>query len=133
MEPVYLAGIRALGILDKIVTGPFFRLTENAKSVLDLNSHLQEMQKCFEQWSQDTSPLLEGETLFNEEVVPIHHDEMYESLFKEQSEQLETLTQEALVTVSLNRQKRYTVKLFYKLNLVILTIRYKILVTRSDF
>lgn len=96
MEPVYLTGIRALGILDKIVTGPFFRLTENAKSVLDLNPHLQQMQKCFEQWSQDASPLLEGETLFNEEVVPIHRNEMYESLFKEQSEQLETFTQKAL-------------------------------------
>ena len=96
MEPVYLTGISALGILDKIVTGPFFRLTENAKSVLDLNPHLQQMQKCFEQWSQDASPLLEGETLFNEEVVPIHRNEMYESLFKEQSEQLETFTQKAL-------------------------------------
>ena len=96
VEPVYLTGIRALGILDKIVTGPFFRLTENAKSVLDLNPHLQQMQKCLEQWSQDATPLLEGETLFNEEVVPIHSYEMYESLFKEQSEQLETLTQEAL-------------------------------------
>lgn len=54
------------------------------------------MQKRFEQWSQDASPLLEGETLFDEQVVPIHRDEMYESLFKEQSVQLETLTQEAL-------------------------------------
>lgn len=54
------------------------------------------MQKRFEQWSQDTSPLLEGETLFDEQVVPIHRDEMYESLFKEQSVQLETLPQEAL-------------------------------------
>lgn len=96
VEPVYLAGIRALGILDKIVTGPFFRLTENAKSVLDLNPHLQQMQKCFEKGSQDASPLLKGETLFNEEVVPIHHDEMYKSLSKEQSELLETFTQEAL-------------------------------------
>ena len=33
VEPVYLAGIRALGILA-------------------LNPHLQQMQKCFEQWSQ---------------------------------------------------------------------------------
>ena len=34
VEPVYLAGVRALGILDKIVTGPFFRLTETATSFL---------------------------------------------------------------------------------------------------
>ena len=34
--------------------------------------------------------------MFDEQVVPIRQDEMYESLFKEQSVQLETLTQEAL-------------------------------------
>ena len=44
VEPVYLAGVRALGILDKIVTGPFFRLTETATSVLELNPHLKRMQ-----------------------------------------------------------------------------------------
>ena len=40
VEPVYLAGVRAYGILDKIVTGPFFRLTETATFVLACNPHL---------------------------------------------------------------------------------------------
>ena len=35
VELVYLAGVRALGILDKVVTGPFFRLTERATSEAD--------------------------------------------------------------------------------------------------
>ena len=96
VEPVYLAGVRALGILHKIVTGPFFRLTENTKSVLELNPHLKRMQECFEKWSADSSPLLEGATLFDEEIVPIHRDDMFDSLFQEQGVQLETLTQEAL-------------------------------------
>ena len=48
VEPVYLAAVRALGILDKIVTVPFFRLTENTKSILELNPHLKRMQECFE-------------------------------------------------------------------------------------
>ena len=96
VEPVYLAGVRALGILDKIVTGPFFRLTETATSVLDLNPHLKRMQECFEQWSMDASPLLEGATLFDEDIVPVHQDDIFDSLFPEQSVQLETLTQEAL-------------------------------------
>lgn len=96
VEPAYLAGVRALGILDKIVTGPFFRLTEKTKSVLELNPHLKRMQECFEQWSVDSSPLLEGATLFDEDIVPIHRDDMCDGLFEEQSVQLETLTQEAL-------------------------------------
>ena len=95
VEPVYLARVRALGILDKIVTGPFFRLTETAMSVLKLNPHLKRMQECFEQWSTDASPLLDGASLFDKDV-PIHRDDMFDSLFQEQSVQLETLTQEAL-------------------------------------
>ena len=54
------------------------------------------MQECFEQWSMDASPLLEGATLFDEDIVPIHQDDIFDSLFQEQSVQLETLTQEAL-------------------------------------
>ena len=54
------------------------------------------MQECFEQWSMDASPLLEGATLFDEDIVPIHRDDIFDSLFQEQSVQLETLTQEAL-------------------------------------
>ena len=96
VEPVYLAGVRALGILDKIVTGPFFRLTETATSALELNPHLKRMQECVEQWSMDASPLLEGATPFDEDIVPIHRANIFDSLFQEQSVQLETLTQEAL-------------------------------------
>ena len=79
-------------------------LTENAKSVLQLNPHLKRMQECFEQWSTDASPLLEGATLFDEDIVPIHRDELFDSLFQEQSVQLETLTQEALEIILFERQ-----------------------------
>ena len=95
-EAVNLAGIRALGILDKVVTGPFFRIAENASSVLDLNPFLERMQAKFQEWSQDASLLLEGETLFDEAAVPIHRDEVYDSLFAGQEVQVEVLTQEAL-------------------------------------
>lgn len=54
------------------------------------------MQECFEQWSMDASPLLEGATLFDEEIIPIHRNDIFDSLFQEESVQLETLTQEVL-------------------------------------
>ena len=91
-----MAGIRALGILDKVVTGPFFRVAENASSVQDLNPFLKRMQAKFQEWSQDASPLLKGETLFDEAAVPIHRDEVYDSLFAGQEVQVEVLTQEVL-------------------------------------
>ena len=44
-EPVYLAGIRALGIIDKVITGPFWRLLERkGTSILDTNMYLHQMQ-----------------------------------------------------------------------------------------
>ena len=86
-------------MLDKIVTGPFFRLTERTTSVLELNPHLKRRQECFEKWSKDASLLLDREILFEEDTVAIHKDDMYKRLFAEQSEQLDTLTQEALELV----------------------------------
>ena len=54
-EAVDLAGIQALGILHKVVNGPFFRVAENESSVLDLNPFLEKMQTKFKEWSQDAS------------------------------------------------------------------------------
>jgi E1A/CREB-binding protein len=36
-NPVYLAGCRALGIIDKLLTGPLWRIIENVEHILDLN------------------------------------------------------------------------------------------------
>jgi E1A/CREB-binding protein len=36
-NPVYLAGCRALGIIDKLLTGPLWRIIENEEHILDLN------------------------------------------------------------------------------------------------
>ena len=50
-EKIYLAGARALGIIDKICTGPFYRLLSEVDNILELNPHLEKMHSCFEKWA----------------------------------------------------------------------------------
>ena len=96
-EPAYLAGIRALGIIDKVITGPYWRLLETKGGIYDLNTHLHQMKITMEAWSKDASPLLSvGETLFNPDVVQMHQDEIYQKLFEPTSPLIESLTQLAL-------------------------------------
>ncbi|KAJ8375537.1 hypothetical protein SKAU_G00061170 [Synaphobranchus kaupii] len=94
----HLAGVRALGIVDKMVTGPFWRLiSQQGNNILSLNHHLLNMKIHFERWSQDASSLLEGEALFSEDIVEVHKDKLYEELFRESGDdEFQIMTQEAL-------------------------------------
>ena len=38
------AGCRALGVIDKLVTGPYWRKCETAENILDLKSVIEEIQ-----------------------------------------------------------------------------------------
>jgi E1A/CREB-binding protein len=96
-EPVYKAGIRALGLIDKVVTGPFWRLIETVPNVLALNTHLHQLKIHLEAWSKDASPVLAGEYVFSEEHVQIKKDSVYESLVAPSEDPVfESYTQMAL-------------------------------------
>lgn len=94
-EKVYTSSLRALGIIDKIITGPFWRVIEKTENILDLNPVLLNMKLNLQDLSQDASPLLEGHLIFPEESV--HKDEVYDSLFENTDDAVfETYTQMAL-------------------------------------
>uniref|UniRef100_A0A8W8MPP0 Uncharacterized protein n=1 Tax=Magallana gigas TaxID=29159 RepID=A0A8W8MPP0_MAGGI len=94
-EKVYTSSLRALGIIDKIITGPFWRVIEKTENILDLNPVLLNMKLNLQDLSQDASPLLEGHLVFPEESV--HKDEVYDSLFENTNDAIfETYTQMAL-------------------------------------
>ena len=78
---VYLAQIRALGIIDKVVTGPFWRLVEAAPNILSLNDPLNHMLTKLKAWAVNASPILEQAPLFPD--IDIHNDDMYDELFQE--------------------------------------------------
>ena len=97
-QKVYLAHLRALGIVGQIITSPFWRLVEGTKSILDLNEHLQHMLDQLKLWASDATTLMEGKVLF--EQVEVRRDKIYEDLFKNSEDaEMETYTQVALEMV----------------------------------
>ena len=80
-----LAGVRALGILHKHFTEPFWRMIENPKiHVIDLKVHIQTAYNTLEKWKEDSSPLLQTNLshVFCVNGVPIlpQKDCVYEAL-----------------------------------------------------
>ena len=59
--PEFWAGCRALGLVNKFVTGPFWRLLESEVTITQMNDRYQNMVDHFEEWSRDASSLLTGE------------------------------------------------------------------------
>ena len=53
-----IAGCRALGIIDKLVTGPYWQKCETVENIIDLNLVIEEMQRNCLQWSEISSTLL---------------------------------------------------------------------------
>ena len=94
---VHLAELRALGIIDKLVTGPFWRVVNKVDNILQLNTSLFKIKECFEKWCVDASELMEGKPLFDEDDVPIHKDDVYEALFiPTEDPDFDSITQQAL-------------------------------------
>ena len=62
--PAYISGCRALGLINKFVTGPLWRLLESGIHILDMNQHYQRMEKLFSDLSVDASPFLAGNLCF---------------------------------------------------------------------
>ena len=60
----YVVGIRALGIIDKVVTGPFWRHLESSSvSILEMSETYSKMKNKFEEWSEDTQVVMDNEEL----------------------------------------------------------------------
>ncbi|XP_077869048.1 uncharacterized protein LOC144360010 [Saccoglossus kowalevskii] len=94
---VYIAELRALGIIDKVVTGPYWRITEKVEGILGMNKHLLQMKMMLERWSKDAAPVLDGELMFSEDDAEVHRDHLYEKLFAETSDaELDSMTIQAL-------------------------------------
>jgi E1A/CREB-binding protein len=77
------AGIRALGIVNKIITGPYWRVLEAKGNILDLTPYLYQMKLSFDRF--------EGEILFSD--ITIHKDEIYNELFRPTNDEVELTIQ----------------------------------------
>ncbi|VDI51116.1 Hypothetical predicted protein [Mytilus galloprovincialis] len=92
---VFIAGSRAMGMLDKLVTAPFWKILEQEGSILDINNHLLQMKLCLSQWAADGSEPFSGALMYD--VSLLDKDDLYNELFKETNDpQLDSFTQIAL-------------------------------------
>ena len=92
----YIAGCKALGIIDKVVTGPLWRhLVQSNTSILEMSDVYTRMEKKFEEWGQDAQGIIERQQhLFDED----HHENIVAgSLFAPTSE--DSMVQEVLQLV----------------------------------
>ena len=60
---IYLAGFRSLGIFNKLVSGPLFRLLEEEGHMFELNNVRLQLKLLSECCSENSSVLLEGDSL----------------------------------------------------------------------
>ena len=98
-ERLFIAGARALGIVNKLVTGPLYRKVVEAGHIFDLNDMWVNLLEYLEQNSANASEMMRGETFYAPAFLS--KDEVYFELFKETTGPLlDTLTQECLELMS---------------------------------
>ena len=69
--PEYLAGCRALGLVNKVITGPLWRVLGTPDiSILDMNEYLQMLIAHLDLWSLDASEVLAGEAVLYPDFPP---------------------------------------------------------------
>ena len=93
-EPLHVAGCRALGLIDKIVTGPLWRqLQESASSILKMGDIYCKMKDKFDLWSDDPHGVVEGTAILVDGMI-VHQDDVWSALCS--SNDTDVLTQEIL-------------------------------------
>ena len=93
----FIAGCRALGLVNKFLTGPLWRLLVKVKNVLTLNKYYQRIEEISIQISEDATEFLKGNvTFFNDfEDGLMTKDHIYDCLMQP-SEKYDDLTKQIL-------------------------------------
>jgi len=77
--PQYLAGCKALGIINKYISGPLWRKLESKISITEMSRAYQDMYDKFKEWANDSSDLLTGNDLLFPDI-PLKGDVLTELL-----------------------------------------------------
>ena len=83
-SPHLISGCRALGILDKLINGPFWRhLQTSTVSILEMSKTYTTMKQKFERWSENAQCVLENQKSFLfEDLTEIETDNVGACLFE---------------------------------------------------
>ena len=95
--PEYVAGCKALGLVNKVITGPLWRVLEcNDVSILDMNERYQRLKSCLDEWACDAMIVLSGEAILYDDFPPVE-DAIFNSLIA--SSKYDATVQEILQTL----------------------------------
>ena len=89
----FIAGARTLGIIDNVITGPFWRHLESSLVILEMSDTYCKMKSNFEKWSKDAQAVMDNEDLLFPEFTNTD-DPVAKVLF--QSSQDDVMTQDIL-------------------------------------
>ena len=104
--PQYVAACRALGIVDKIITGPLWRyLKSSTTSVLSVSDIYTRMNEKFTKWGENVEDVLEGGEHFLREYEDV--DDVYKCLFigTEQDSMVQEILQLLLTSFAVTVQQ----------------------------
>ena len=74
-SPHLISGCRAVGILDKLITGPFWRhLQTSTVSILEMSKVYTAMKEKFERWNNDAQCVLEHRDFLFQDLTEIETD-----------------------------------------------------------
>ena len=91
---VYIAGFRALGIFNKLVSGPVYRKVEEKVHIFSLNPMWNDLKVKLDRCSKNAHEMLSGEALLENDLSK---DVVFDTLFAETNDpELDLLTQECL-------------------------------------
>ena len=77
----YIAGCKALGIINKVITGPLWRVLECKEvTILDMNQLFRTLLSCLNDWSINASSVVAGEAVVFDDFPP-SVDSIHASLF----------------------------------------------------
>ncbi|XP_071501590.1 uncharacterized protein [Diadema antillarum] len=95
----YLAAARALGLIDKLVTAPLWRVINESSHIAEMNQQYADLHTCFIRWADDASQFMRGDdVLFEGKHNP--DDPVFKSLVTPNAE-LDQLTKQVLELVFL--------------------------------
>ena len=76
---LYISGCRALGLIDKFITGPLWKLLESNLHILDMSTHFTKLLEFVTECAEDATEFLTGEKVPFPQI-PINKDDVWASL-----------------------------------------------------
>ena len=90
----YRAGCRALGLIEKLITGPLWKILATENHILNMSKHYQKLTKFFKECSEDCSRFLRGESFCDPSFI--NRDETFVKLMEPCSQEIELMTKQCL-------------------------------------